>query len=231
MVHVTALGRTGADRHLRQLCASCHLGAAKTTLGPHGENSRGGGCIACHLRYGADARIELARYQRERSANSAGTGAGEPTAPRVHPDVTIGMERANCFGCHSRSGRISTSYEGWHEVGEEAPRHSDVEPSRGEAATRRLADGRLFTFVAPDVHARSMDCIDCHTAREVMGDGVLRRRAHEALRVACEDCHRPSPGRIRRRRGDDRRPRSARRRVPARSLTFAAATGRASGSW
>ncbi len=184
MVHVKALGRTGADSHLRQLCASCHLGAAKTTLGPYGENARGGGCIACHLRYGGDARVELARYQREWSAKTAGAGAGELTAPRVHPDVTIAMERANCFGCHSRSGRISTSYEGWHEVGEEAPRHID-------AVTRRLADGRLFTFVAPDVHARSMDCIDCHTAREAMGDGVLRLRAYEALRVACEDCHRP----------------------------------------
>jgi hypothetical protein len=182
--HVTSLGRTGADSHLRQLCASCHLGAAKSTLGPQGENSRGGGCIACHLRYGADARAELARYQQELSAKGAGTGVGGPTAPRVHPDVTIAMERSSCFGCHSRSGRISTNYEGWHEVAEPVG-------NLGEAATRRLADGRLFTFVAPDVHARAMDCIDCHTAREVMGDGVLHRRAYEALRVACEDCHRP----------------------------------------
>jgi hypothetical protein len=180
MARITALGRTGADSHLRQLCASCHLGAAKTTLGPHDENARGGGCIACHLKYGADARAELARYQRELSARTGATGAGAPDAPRVHPDVTVAMERASCFGCHSRSGRISTSYEGWHEVGEE-----------GGGTTRRLADGRLFTFVAPDVHARAMDCIDCHTAREVMGDGVLHARAHEALRVACEDCHRP----------------------------------------
>ena len=194
---IAALGRTGADSHLRQLCASCHLGAAKTTLGPHGENSRGGGCIACHLRYGADARAELARYQHELSATGARTGAGGPTAPHAHPDVTIAMERASCFGCHSRSGRISTSYEGWHEAAEEAggrgadpARPSDHESRRGIAATRRLADGRMFMFVAPDVHARAMDCIDCHTAREVMGDGVLHRRAHEALRVACEDCHR-----------------------------------------
>jgi len=167
-LHVTSLGRTGADSHLRQLCASCHLGAEKAALGPNGEDARGGGCLACHLRYGAESLSELTRYRRDPAR-----------PPGVHPDVTIAFERASCFGCHSRSGRISTNYEGWHEV------------EGGGRPTRRLADGRTFTFVAADVHSRAMDCIDCHTAREVMGDGELRLRAHQAVRVTCEDCHRP----------------------------------------
>jgi hypothetical protein len=182
--HVMSLGTTGVDSHLRQLCASCHLGAAKSGLGPVGEDSRGGGCNACHLKYGEEARAGLARYQRELAAVRAGRGTGAPTVPRVHPDVSIAIGSDACFGCHSRSGRISTSYEGWHEVGDDAGENGR------EGVERRLADGRLFTFVAADVHARSMTCIDCHTAREVMGDGVVRSRAHEQVRVACEDCHR-----------------------------------------
>jgi hypothetical protein len=193
VVHVTALGTTGVDSHLRQLCASCHLGATKNDLGPIGEDSRGGGCNACHLKYGEEARAGLARYQRELAAVRAGRGTGAPTVPPVHPDVSIAIGNGACFGCHSRSGRISTSYEGWHEVGEQTL--GDVDRGSEDrrhmnGGRRRLADGRVFTFVAADVHARSMTCIDCHTAREVMGDGVVRFRAHEQVRVACEDCHR-----------------------------------------
>ncbi len=47
----------------------------------------------------------------------------------------------------------------------------------------------MSAFVAADVHAKSMDCVDCHTSREVMGDGARHARAHEAVRVACTDCH------------------------------------------
>jgi hypothetical protein len=34
-----------------------------------------------------------------------------------------------------------------------------------------------------------MVCVDCHTAREVMGDGVAHARKSGQLRIACEDCH------------------------------------------
>jgi hypothetical protein len=35
-----------------------------------------------------------------------------------------------------------------------------------------------------------MRCLDCHTERELMGDGATHRHAHEARDVTCEDCHR-----------------------------------------
>ena len=48
----------------------------------------------------------------------------------------------------------------------------------------------MFERVLPDVHQqRGLDCIDCHTSVEVMGDGVPHGRKSEQLRVACEDCH------------------------------------------
>ena len=69
---VEDLGHTPADTHLRQLCASCHLGRAKTELGPIHEDSRGGGCNACHLNYSPGALDALHRYQRR----------GRPAGPR-----------------------------------------------------------------------------------------------------------------------------------------------------
>jgi hypothetical protein len=191
--HVDALGRSGADTHLRQLCASCHLGASKTSLGPIGEASRGGGCNACHLQYGDEARAALARHQPLGGAGDS--ESGDLARTKAHPNVSISIERASCFGCHSRSGRISTNYEGWMEESSVEGQASVVERRGPASPSRLLEDGRRFTFVAADVHARNMECVDCHTSREVMGDGVSHARAHEAVRVACLDCHVPAGAR------------------------------------
>jgi quinol-cytochrome oxidoreductase complex cytochrome b subunit len=180
--HVRQLRRSPADSHLRQLCASCHLGAEKTALGPNDEQSRGGGCNACHLSYSAAALSALTRYEQQKARGAA-------DAPSVHPALSLDIDNGQCFGCHSRSGRISTSYEGWHEVHEPPADASD----RGRPAPSRfraLQDERVFERVVPDVHQqRGLDCIDCHTSVEVMGDGVPHGRKSEQLRVACEDCH------------------------------------------
>ena len=176
--HVDDLGHSPADTHLRQLCASCHLGAAKTDWGPVHEDSRGGGCTACHLNYSAAAFAALRTY-----AEAGGRG-GALEAPAVHPSLSLDIGNGHCFGCHSRSGRISTSYEGWMESERQAP-----DPALADRY-RTLEDGRVFERAEPDVHhTNGLECIDCHTSREVMGDGALHGRKWEQTGVACEDCH------------------------------------------
>ena len=44
---------------------------------------------------------------------------------KVHPSVSLKVSDNHCFGCHSRSGRISTNYEGWHETTLEAEQMPD----------------------------------------------------------------------------------------------------------
>jgi hypothetical protein len=124
----------------------------------------------------------LTRYEEQKAR-----GAAE--APSVHPALSLDIDNGQCFGCHSRSGRISTSYEGWHEVHEPPAGASD--PARpAPSRFRALQDERVFERVMPDIHQqRGLDCIDCHTSMEVMGDGVPHGRKSEQLRVACEDCH------------------------------------------
>ena len=51
LFHIKDLGFSPADKHLRDLCASCHLGNDKRESGPIHQKSRGGGCLACHLNY------------------------------------------------------------------------------------------------------------------------------------------------------------------------------------
>ena len=155
------LGDSPADTHLRQLCASCHLAREKTEPGPVTELSRGGGCAACHVRYDL------------------------PRTPETHPALTIDVSDDHCFGCHSRSGRISTNYEGLHET---LLTHADVPADDPEH--RRLADGRVFERRTEDAHhARGLACIDCHTARETMGDGRVYRHEGEQVEITCESCH------------------------------------------
>lgn len=181
---VSQLGHSAADTHLRQLCASCHLGQAKEIWGPIGEESRGGGCNACHLVYSADAASQLAAYGAERSP---------ATLPRVHPALTVAVDDGHCFGCHSRSGRIALGYAGWHEL-HEPPKPAELATAAARTTPkfRQLDDGRWLTREVADVHAeRGMACIDCHIAAEVMGSGAVVACKRDQLRVRCEDCHAP----------------------------------------
>lgn len=179
---VEDLHHSPADTHLRQLCAACHLGAKKTELGPDTGDTPGGGCSACHLVYGPAARQALADYQRQKA-----TGTTEP--PKVHPALSLELDNGRCFFCHSRSGRISTSYEGWMEL-QDPPEHLRGVSSSQDPNHRTLADDRVFERALPDVHhEKGLDCVDCHTALEGMGDGVAHAFKRDQIRVACQDCH------------------------------------------
>ena len=41
-----------------------------------------------------------------------------------------------------------------------------------------------------DVHlARGMECVDCHTQFDIMGDGNIYSRQNQAVEIRCETCH------------------------------------------
>ena len=181
--HVRDLGTSAADSHLRQLCASCHLGQTKSEWGPIAQESRGGGCNACHLTYTPNAAHELARY-------AALPPAARTAIPKVHPALTVDIGNEHCFGCHSRSGRISTNYEGWQELNEAPPPAELASAASGAPRVRQLDDGRFFKRVVPDIHQeRGLDCVDCHSAAEVMGTGAVVAHKTEQVLLRCEDCH------------------------------------------
>lgn len=147
---LATLGHSVADSMLRKQCASCHLGHPKTVHAVSATNSRGGGCLACHI----------AEHPED-----------------AHPALTADVSDARCFGCHSRSGRISLSYVGLAEADE---------------AELRLADGRTVERLSPDAHyLAGMRCTDCHDADDVMGHAGSAIHQREAVSAACTDCHEP----------------------------------------
>ncbi|MGK9476508.1 hypothetical protein [Melioribacter sp. OK-6-Me] len=170
--HISEIGFSPAESHLRNLCASCHLGNEKTEFGEIDEESRGGGCLACHLSYTKNSAEELKLFTK----NKVGF------INKFHPTLKLPNSNKNCFGCHSRSGRISTNYEGWAEINE-TTLNEPIE-------LRQLKDGRVFKKMLPDVHfEKGLLCIDCHLSAEVMGDGNYYTHKELQTEIQCLDCH------------------------------------------
>ncbi len=187
--HIAELGHSPADQHLRHLCASCHLGNEKTEFGPISERSRGGGCNACHLPSFAKASagkpsVTSATAGKPSVTSAKADESAVALAKADHPAITLAVSNTACFGCHSRSGRISLGYEGWHET------LLTREEAKGQEQYRVLEDGRVLRQISPDVHHQGgLECIDCHNAREVMGDGHIYLHEEDAVKVRCGDCH------------------------------------------
>ena len=174
LYHIEEIKHTAAEKHLRDLCANCHLGAEKVELGEINQLSRGGGCIACHLNYSEKAKADLVAYLDSDKKN----------LPKIHPSTDIFVNDTHCFGCHSRSSRISTNYEGWHET------LLDANEVKDKPGYRVLEDLRVYAKIDEDVHhAKGMLCIDCHSSHEVMGDGKVYAHEEEAVALQCADCH------------------------------------------
>lgn len=172
--NVDRIGNSPADIHLRNLCAGCHLGMEKTNHGNPGWLERGGGCNACHLTYTPEDMKSLGEIRDMKTSG---------LRKLTHPKIDLNITNDKCESCHSRSGRISMAYAGWHET------DLKVLPPVKEDY-RKLPDGRIFKKQPADIHHDAgMLCIDCHGSYELMGDGKTYMHKEEAVRITCEDCH------------------------------------------
>jgi len=166
--------KTLSESHLRNKCASCHIGNEKLHPEPISELSRGGGCTACHLNYDENSKKSHDKY----------LASGKKELPKFHPSLSLNITDNHCFGCHSRSGRISTNYEGWHETLLKPKEVVDF------SKFRILQDKRVFEKKESDVHhTLGLSCIDCHDSYDAMGDGRKYAHQEQAVNVKCKDCH------------------------------------------
>jgi len=172
--HIKDIQYSAADKHLRDLCANCHLGAQKTSYGEINQLSRGGGCNACHLNYSNDAKNDLKNY----------LASNKTELPQFHPSTDIFVNDTHCFGCHSRSSRISTNYMGLQET------LLDEDEVVNDKNYSVLEDKRVYKHLEADVHhTKGLLCIDCHSSHEVMGNGIRYAHEEDAVTLQCSDCH------------------------------------------
>ncbi|WP_088533518.1 selenite/tellurite reduction operon c-type cytochrome ExtM [Geobacter sp. DSM 9736] len=155
----------------RKFCSRCHIG---TENGESHTAGHASGCAACHFPFNdiSTYRGEDTTVQGKRPASASHRMTGLPGN-----DV--------CSRCHSRSGRIAFSYQGLYDG------NNGMVPTRnGLPGPVMASGGRNLTHIVPDVHfAAGMDCIDCHTSRDIMGDSYSYRNMYLQTEIGCEDCH------------------------------------------
>jgi hypothetical protein len=154
---------------LRKECTSCHLWSKPKALK---GNFRATGCAACHMPYGEDGRY----------AGGDVAMSKERTGRPLRHQLTKAIPVTQCATCHNGGSRAAMNLRGMME----AP------PVGKETFTydQDLLHGHSYTQQTPDVHfTRGMACIDCHTEREVHGDGRIYAKRQYEVEVRCESCH------------------------------------------
>jgi len=138
---------------LRKECTSCHLWTpAKAVRG----NFRATGCAACHMPYTENGKSQ----SKDQAMNPE--KAGRPLRHQLTKQVPI----TQCATCHNGGSRAAMNFRGMME----GP------PAGRETFTydQDLLHGHAYSQQTPDVHfMRGLACIDCHTEREVHGDGQI----------------------------------------------------------
>ncbi len=156
--------KSPATNYFRKLCGTCHLWLPRHTL-PSFLSEKGGGCTACH-------NVKKAKD-------------GRTTTQDKHPLITRNIPMENCIRCHNRSGRIGLSYQGLYETEGYGTPFED-----GETSSLQLEDGRFVKKIRPDIHfEKGLVCIDCHSQKELMGDGRQRAHLYQQVEIRCTSCH------------------------------------------
>jgi len=149
-------------------CLNCHL-SAQPIAEPYFY--RATGCAACHTPYDNDGLYK----------------GSDPTIPRTEPGharehrLTTAMPYTQCDHCHNRGNY-------------NLPRMTFIErndvpaPAYYNATERRLAE--YYQPIGEFTRCEwELDCIDCHTAREAMGDGDIYSNEADAQYIRCRTCH------------------------------------------
>jgi hypothetical protein len=148
-------------------CLACHL-TAKPVMQPYLYRSTG--CSACHTPYASDGLYRGGDPAIDK------TQAGHASAHRL----TTKMPYTTCNTCHNR-GNYSLKQMTF------LPR-SDL-PTSGSP----LPEDRLRDYYQPigqfTLCEWELDCIDCHTSTEAMGDGDLYSSKLDIQYTRCKTCH------------------------------------------
>ncbi len=141
-------------------CLDCHLSSE-----PISEPSyyRSTGCSSCHMIYADDGLYR----------------GGDPTINKsehghaVTHQMTTAIPYSQCNHCHNR-GNFSMRDMRFH------PRE-DAPSGRFEQYYQPIGQFTRCEW--------TLDCVDCHTREEVMGDGDIHSNQKEIQYVQCRTCH------------------------------------------
>jgi len=156
------------------LNGGCHLWT--TPNKPSMYSYRSSGCAACHYVYADDG------LYRGKDATIARTEPGHGIAHRL----TTAIPFAQCNHCHNRGNYDlrAMTFE-WRD---------DLPPVARPLSAQMPPEGRrLIEYYQPIGEFTNceleLDCVDCHTAQEAMGDGHIYGSKKDAAYIQCQTCH------------------------------------------
>ena len=155
----------------RKYCALCHIGVESNQSW---RGSHASGCAACHFPFNENGTYQGNDLSLRNKWPHSETHRMEPL-----PNNTV------CIRCHNRSGRIALSYQGMNDGN-----NGGVPVRNAFPGPEVMSGSRNITQIQADIHHdKGLECIDCHTSRDVMGDGYAYENMYLQTEVACEDCH------------------------------------------
>lgn len=146
---------------------------------PAGEKSPaiqafGKNCLNCHLSAQPMPEAQYARFTGCASCHTptAGSDLSAKNRPLVHK-LTTSIAYTQCDTCHNRG-------------------NYDLVKMQFQPRTDHPTD-RLNDYYQPIAQFTScewkLDCVDCHTSAEAMGDGTFHNNKKEAQYIRCTTCH------------------------------------------
>jgi hypothetical protein len=145
-------------------CLTCHLEAQPL---PSPGYQRMTGCAACHA---------PTNYQGTYAGNDPTLDRRLPGQPALHR-LTIAIPYTQCNACHNRGNYdlVSMTF------------HPRTDLPTDQRAPRIVDYYQpIAQFTRCEVE---LDCVDCHTSQEVMGDGNLHSAMSDVRYIQCQTCH------------------------------------------
>lgn len=165
----------GIEEKFSQACidGGCHLSEpGKTEL----YYSHSTGCAACHYLYDDDAKYR----------GSDPTISRDESGHGAQHKLTTAIPYTQCNHCHNR-GNYSLKQM------EFLPR-DDLPPVAAPISAQMPPEGRrLKEYYQPIAEFTKceveLNCVDCHTAHEAMGNGHIYSTKKESQYIQCQTCH------------------------------------------
>jgi hypothetical protein len=129
----------------------------------------GANCLTCHL---SAQPLQADAYNRWTGCSACHSPAPLADGAQVH-SLTTSVDYTQCNACHNR-GNYSLADMQFH--------------PRTDTPTDRLHD--YYQPIAQFTRCEyTLDCVDCHTREEVMGDGHIYSSKKDIQYVQCQTCH------------------------------------------
>ncbi|MCC7446454.1 MAG: hypothetical protein IT324_03510 [Anaerolineae bacterium] len=149
-------------------CLSCHLHAEPTQAD---YLYRSTGCASCHVLYNNDGL-----YQ----GNDPAVPKDKPGYPARH-EITTAIPYTQCNHCHNQGNYDLRTMTFLKRTDRPVPVGLSAEQSRAHDYYQPIGKFTRCEF--------ELDCVDCHTTQQVMGDGVLHNNRSETRFMECQSCH------------------------------------------